>query len=271
MSPSDRSSRPAARLPRGAISTSSDVAAYLARAVAGLVRRGGGRPGGRSSRTPCSSPPSTPPGGPTVRTVLAKAIDERGIVFYTNYDSAKGRDLDAPTPAPRPCSPGCRTSGRCGCPAPVEQGRRATRPRRYFATRPRGRSWARGPRRSRRSSPRAPSWSDAEAAGRGALRRRPDPAAAGLGRLPAAPGRGRVLAGPRRPAARPDALPPRDGRRLAPRAARAVTDLERPDRSDDPAAGGRRPSRPGAACGAMLRRQAVDTRPLRDPAPTGAC
>jgi pyridoxamine 5'-phosphate oxidase len=32
-------------------------------------------------------------GHPSVRTVLAKAIDERGVVFYTNYDSAKGRDL----------------------------------------------------------------------------------------------------------------------------------------------------------------------------------
>jgi pyridoxamine 5'-phosphate oxidase len=30
-----------------------------------------------------------------VRTVLAKAIDERGIVFYTNYESAKARDLAA--------------------------------------------------------------------------------------------------------------------------------------------------------------------------------
>jgi pyridoxamine 5'-phosphate oxidase len=34
-------------------------------------------------------------GRPSVRTVLAKAIDERGIVFYTNHESAKGRDLGA--------------------------------------------------------------------------------------------------------------------------------------------------------------------------------
>jgi pyridoxamine 5'-phosphate oxidase len=34
-------------------------------------------------------------GRPSVRTVLAKGIDERGIVFYTNYDSAKASDLDA--------------------------------------------------------------------------------------------------------------------------------------------------------------------------------
>lgn len=34
-------------------------------------------------------------GRPAARTVLAKSIDERGIVFYTNYDSAKALDLEA--------------------------------------------------------------------------------------------------------------------------------------------------------------------------------
>lgn len=34
-------------------------------------------------------------GRPSLRTVLAKAIDERGVTFYTNYGSAKGRDLEA--------------------------------------------------------------------------------------------------------------------------------------------------------------------------------
>jgi pyridoxamine 5'-phosphate oxidase len=34
-------------------------------------------------------------GHASVRTVLAKGIDERGISFFTNYDSAKGHDLDA--------------------------------------------------------------------------------------------------------------------------------------------------------------------------------
>jgi pyridoxamine 5'-phosphate oxidase len=34
-------------------------------------------------------------GRPSVRTVLVKGLDERGVVFYTNYDSAKGRDLAA--------------------------------------------------------------------------------------------------------------------------------------------------------------------------------
>src|SRR5579875_67975 len=34
-------------------------------------------------------------GHPAVRMVLVKGIDERGVVFFTNYASAKARDLDA--------------------------------------------------------------------------------------------------------------------------------------------------------------------------------
>jgi pyridoxamine 5'-phosphate oxidase len=34
-------------------------------------------------------------GRPSVRTVLVKSFDERGVVFYTNYGSRKGRDLAA--------------------------------------------------------------------------------------------------------------------------------------------------------------------------------
>lgn len=34
-------------------------------------------------------------GHPAVRTVLVKGIDERGLVFFTNYASAKARDLEA--------------------------------------------------------------------------------------------------------------------------------------------------------------------------------
>jgi pyridoxamine 5'-phosphate oxidase len=34
-------------------------------------------------------------GKPSARTVLLKGCDERGLVFYTNYDSRKGRDLAA--------------------------------------------------------------------------------------------------------------------------------------------------------------------------------
>jgi pyridoxamine 5'-phosphate oxidase len=75
-------------------------------------------------------------GRPSVRTVLAKAIDERGVVFYTNYQSAKGRDLVA-----RPYAAALfvwlaherqvRLSG------PVQQVSRDETAA-YFATRPRG-------------------------------------------------------------------------------------------------------------------------------------
>jgi pyridoxamine 5'-phosphate oxidase len=34
-----------------------------------------------------------PAGLPDVRMVLLKGVDERGFVFYTNFESAKGRDL----------------------------------------------------------------------------------------------------------------------------------------------------------------------------------
>jgi pyridoxamine 5'-phosphate oxidase len=34
-------------------------------------------------------------GRPSVRTVLLKAVDGRGFVFYTNYESRKGRELES--------------------------------------------------------------------------------------------------------------------------------------------------------------------------------
>ena len=36
---------------------------------------------------------ATPSGGPSVRTVLLKAFDERGLVFFTNRQSLKGKEL----------------------------------------------------------------------------------------------------------------------------------------------------------------------------------
>lgn len=36
---------------------------------------------------------ATPDGVPSARTVLLKSFDERGFVFYTNYESQKGREL----------------------------------------------------------------------------------------------------------------------------------------------------------------------------------
>ncbi len=37
----------------------------------------------------------TPDGMPQVRTVLLKSFDERGFVFFTNYNSAKAKELEA--------------------------------------------------------------------------------------------------------------------------------------------------------------------------------
>ena len=38
---------------------------------------------------------ATPDGKPSVRIVLLKGVDARGFSFFTNYDSEKGRNLDA--------------------------------------------------------------------------------------------------------------------------------------------------------------------------------
>src|SRR3954466_10764375 len=38
---------------------------------------------------------ATPGAPPAVRMVLLKAVDERGLVFFTNYSSRKGSELEA--------------------------------------------------------------------------------------------------------------------------------------------------------------------------------
>ena len=175
------------------------------------LRPGSTRPSRSAARwspTRCRSRPWTPTGGRRVRTVLAKGIDERGVVFYTNYESAKGRDLEAqPYAAAQFVWLAARAAG-----AADRRGRAGVaRARPPPTSRPArvARSSAPGPRRSRRWSPRAPSSSAAAPRstarfGDGEVAR-----AAALGRLPHRAGGGRVLAGPPRPAARPAAVPPR--------------------------------------------------------------
>jgi pyridoxine/pyridoxamine 5'-phosphate oxidase len=51
-------------------------------------------------------------GRPSTRPVLIKGYDERGIVWFTNYASRKGREL-APTPSPRCSSTGSSWSAWC--------------------------------------------------------------------------------------------------------------------------------------------------------------
>jgi pyridoxamine 5'-phosphate oxidase len=79
---------------------------------------------------------ATPDGRPSVRIVLLKGIDEGGIRFFTNYESRKGRELDAnPWAAAtlywQPLARAARLEG------PVER-LSAEESDAYFASRPRG-------------------------------------------------------------------------------------------------------------------------------------
>lgn len=79
---------------------------------------------------------ATGDGVPSSRLVLCKGIDERGLVFFTNYASRKGRELDA-NPAVSLLFPWhwvgrqVRVEGRAERVAAAESDA-------YFATRPRG-------------------------------------------------------------------------------------------------------------------------------------
>jgi pyridoxamine 5'-phosphate oxidase len=79
---------------------------------------------------------ATPDGRPSVRIVLLKGIDDDGIRFFTNYDSRKGRELDANPRAAatlywQPLQRAARLEG------PVER-LTASESDAYFAGRPRG-------------------------------------------------------------------------------------------------------------------------------------
>lgn len=74
-------------------------------------------------------------GQPSVRIVLLKEVDERGFVFYTNFESRKGRELLAHPRAAlcfhwQPLERQVRIEGRAEPVAPAEADA-------YFATRPR--------------------------------------------------------------------------------------------------------------------------------------
>jgi pyridoxamine 5'-phosphate oxidase len=75
-------------------------------------------------------------GRPSARTVLAKALDERGVVFYTNYESAKGRDL-AHRPYAEAVFAWLALERQARIAGPVERVSRAETEA-YFASRPRG-------------------------------------------------------------------------------------------------------------------------------------
>jgi pyridoxamine 5'-phosphate oxidase len=92
---------------------------------------------------------ATPDGRPSVRFVLCKDADHRGFVFFTCYESRKGRELDA-NPRAALCfhwwstNEQVRVEGRVERVSPGESDA-------YFATRPRGSqlgAWA-----SRQSEP----------------------------------------------------------------------------------------------------------------------
>jgi pyridoxamine 5'-phosphate oxidase len=78
---------------------------------------------------------ATPDGAPSVRMVLLKGFDERGLLFYSHYTSRKGRELEANPQAAllfhwRPVGRQVRIEGRV---ERVPEDESDT----YFATRPR--------------------------------------------------------------------------------------------------------------------------------------
>ena len=78
---------------------------------------------------------ATPAGAPSVRMVLLKGFDERGLVFFSHYTSRKGRELEANPQAAllfhwRPLGRQVRVEGRVERIADTESDA-------YFATRPR--------------------------------------------------------------------------------------------------------------------------------------
>ena len=145
------------------------------------------------------------------RTVLCKGVDEAGIVFYTNLNSDKSRDLQA-NPRAAATFPWIGLQRQVHVPWPGGPGRRRDG---AGSTGPAGRAApgsVPGPARSPACCRTGPLWRRCRPRRRTGSAKpdeAPDPAAAVLGRL-ADPARDRrVLAGQVRPAARPAAVPGR--------------------------------------------------------------
>ena len=157
-------------------------------------------------------------GRPGARTVLLKGYDERGFVFFTNYESRKGRELAANA---RACLlffwPELERQVRID--GAVERASEQESDE-YFRSRPltsRIGAWA---------SPQSEvisgkAWLLARAAEMGLRHGVAPVATAALGRLPGGPVGHRVLAGASVPAARPPALHA-DHHGVGPRAPRAL-------------------------------------------------
>lgn len=152
-------------------------------------------------------------GYPHCRILLLKGLDERGFTFFTNYESAKGRQLAAnPRAAMTFFWPALERQVR------IEGSVEKVTPRNPTPTTRCVRwavAWAPGPRRRAGSSPIAPSW-NGRRGHRAAFRRPAAELSRALGRLPSPAAAHRVLAGAAEPPARPSRLST-PGRRLAAR------------------------------------------------------
>ena len=195
------------------------------------LRRARSRPGpaarsssaGTRRRPRRSSGPSawrvataTADGAPSVRMVLLKSFDERGLVFFTHCDEPQGPRARPRTRGRRCSSTGTRSAGRCGSRAP-SSAVSAEESDAYFADAPARRAGRARTRRGRaRCSPAATSSRQRVAELERRRGRSPRPET--WGGFRARPGDVGVLAAPRRPPARPLPLPARR-RRLGHRAA----------------------------------------------------
>ena len=166
-------------------------------------------------------------GMPSVRFVLLKGIDDRGVEFFTNYESRKGSELIANPRAAlavlwKPLQRQVRLEGPVEVLTPEESDA-------YFASRSRGSqlgAWA------SQQSEVIPDreWLEARLAEVDARVPGDRSATAALGRVPAAALGRRVLGGPPEPPARPRGVPARRGRldsrrvrRVSPVAPRTAT------------------------------------------------